>query len=189
MSNVEINEYALSLSARYDAELKNNKCAASLNFISKCALVVKQQHVADMLARCEVKKDFAQDSVQANSAFDMKALENCAHILEFAVNARSIDKLKSNIEETLRTLVNFKRANEEFEANDITIALDKNIKVSKERAHLYYRRKDVYSSAKRHTSMNMRAIVALNLLKPVSKNKYIVNDNEIMQAIEARFAA
>jgi hypothetical protein len=189
MSNVEINAYALSLSARYDAELKNNKSANSLNFISKCALVVKQDAVAAMLKACEVKTDFAQDSVQANSAFCMKALENCAHMLEFAVNARNVDKLKSNVEEVLRTLVNFKKNNEQFSASDIEIALDKNVKVAKERAHLYYRRKDHFASAKRHASMNMRALVALNLLKAVSKDKYAVNDNVLMQAIEARFAA
>lgn len=189
MTEVVINAYALSLSARYDAELKNNKSTNSLNFIAKCALVVKQDAVAEMLKTCEVKTDFAQDSVQANSAFCMKALENCAHILEFAVDRRNVDKLKSNVEETLRTLVNFKKANEQFSASDIEIALDKNIKVAKERAHLYFRRKDVFSSAKRHASMNMRALVALNLLKSVSKDKYTVNDNEIMQKIEARLTA
>lgn len=189
MSNTAVNAYALSLSARYDVELKNEKSANSLNFISKCALVVSQEKVAAMLAACEVKTDFAQDSVQANSAFCMKALENCAHMLEFAVSARDVNKLKSNVEETLRTLVNFKRANEHFSASDIEIALDKNIKVAKERQHLYFRRKDVFSSAKRHASMNMRALVALNLLKAVSKDKYSVNDNAIMQAIEARLTA
>ncbi|TDW20439.1 hypothetical protein EV128_12569 [Rhizobium azibense] len=184
-----INAYALSLSARYDAELKNEKSANSLNFISKCALVVSQEKVAAMLAACEVKTDFAQDSVQANSAFCMKALENCAHILEFAVDARNVDKLKSNVEETLRTLINFKKNNEVFKASDIEIALDKNIKVAKERAHLYYRRRDVFSSAKRHASMNMRALVALNILKATSKDCYTVNDNEIVQKIEARLSA
>ncbi|WP_276122696.1 hypothetical protein [Pararhizobium qamdonense] len=184
-----VNAYALSLSARYDVELKNAKSANSLNFISKCALVVSQEKVATLLANCEVKTDFAQDSVQANSAFCMKALENCAHMLEFAVDARNVDKLKSNVEETLRTLINFKKANEQFSASDIEIALDKNIKVAKERAHLYFRRKDVFSSAKRHASMNMRALVALNILKSASKDKYTVNDNDIVKAIEARFTA
>jgi hypothetical protein len=184
-----LNAYALSLSARYDAELKNNKSANSLNFISKCALVVTQESVAKMLSDCEVKTDFAQDSVQANSAFCMKALENCAHILEFAAERRTVDKLKSNVEETLRTLTNFKKNNEQFSASDIEIALDKNIKVAKERAHLYFRRKDTFSSAKRHASMNMRALVALNLLKATSKDKYVVNDNAIMKAIEARLTA
>jgi hypothetical protein len=186
---VAVNAYALSLSARYDTELAAKKSANSLNFISKCALVVSQKSVADMLAACEVKTDFAQDSVQANSAFCMKALENCAHMLEFAANTRNVDKLKSNVEEVLRTLVNFKKNNEQFSASDIEIALDKNIKVAKERVALYYRRKDEFSSAKRHASMNMRALVALNLLKAASKDKYTVNDNAIMQAIEARFAA
>ncbi|MBX5130790.1 hypothetical protein HJB53_30330 [Rhizobium lentis] len=186
---VAVNAYAMSLSLRYDAEVKNAKSASSLNFISKCALVVSQKSVAEMLAACEVKTDFAQDSVQANSAFCMKALENCAHILEFAVNARNVDKLKSNVEEVLRTMINFKKNSEQFAASDIEIALDKNIKVAKERAHLYFRRKDVFSSAKRHASMNMRALVALNLLKAVSKDKYEVNDNALTQAIEARFAA
>lgn len=184
-----INAYALSLSARYDAEVKNAKSASSLNFISKCALVVTQEKVAAMLTECEVKTDFAQDSVQANSAFCMKALENCAHMLEFAVEARTVDKLKSNVEETLRTLINFKKNNEQFSASDIEIALDKNIKVAKERQHLYFRRKDVFSSAKRHASMNMRALVALNILKAVSKDKYVVNDNSIVRSIEARLSA
>jgi hypothetical protein len=186
---LEINAYALSLSARYDTELKNDKAANSLNFIAKCALVVKQQHVADMLARCEVKTDFAQDSVQANSAFDMKALENCAHILEYAVNMRDMSKMKSCVEEVLRTLVNFKKNNEVFCADDIKIALDNKLKVTKERAHLYFRRKTAYSSAARHASMNMRALVALNILKSTSKDKYTVNDNEIMKAIEERLSA
>lgn len=183
-----INAYAQSLSDRYDVEVKNNKSANSLNFISKCALVVQNSDVAAMLERCEVAKTFAEDKKIANYMFDMKALENTAHMIEFAVNKRDVSKLKSNVEEVLRTLVNFYKNNEQFEAKDIEIALDKDIKVDKSRAHLYFRRKDAYDSAKRHTSMNMRALLALNLLKAVSKDKYTVNDNEIMSAIAARFA-
>lgn len=187
--NVAINAYALSLSARYDAEVKNAKNAASLAFISKCALVVKQDKVADLLKSCEVKTDFAQDSRQANSMFDMKALENCAHILEFAVSARDVNKLKSNVEECLKTLILFKKNNEALTLADFEIALNKEIKVAKERAHLYYRRKDIFASAKRHAQMNMRALQALNIVKATSKDKYVVNDNELVKLIEARFAA
>lgn len=183
-----INDYAASLSSRYDEEKKNEKHVASLAFISKCALVVSQEHVFNMLKSCAVATDFAQDSRQANSKFDMKALENCAHILEFAVNARNADKLKSNVEECLRTLINFKKNNEQIAMSDFEAALNKDVKIAKERAHLYYRRRDAFSSAKRHAQMNMRAMQALNLVKSVSKDRFTVNDNELTSAIEARFA-
>lgn len=187
--NVVVNEYAASLSKRYDDELKNNKAAASLGFISKCALTVSQKSVYDMLKKSEVKTDFAQDSVQAGSSFDMKALDTFASMMQFASGAITVDKLKSNVEEVFRTLVLFKKNNEEFCADDITLALDKTLKVAKERQHLYYRRTTHFGSAKRHACMNMRAIVALNLVTPVSKTKYKVNDNAVMKAIEARLAA
>lgn len=187
--NAQINAYAASLNARYDAELKNEKSATSLAFITKCSLVVSQESVFNLLKKCEVAENFAQDSKQANSQFCMKSLENCAHMLEFAASRRNVDDLKSNVEECLRTVLLFKNNNEEITLNDLKIVLDNTVKVAKERAHLYYRRKTAFSSAARHASMNMRALVALNIVKAVSKDKYRVNDNDLVSMIAARFAA
>ncbi len=185
----QINEYAAQLNVRYDAEKINNKSATSLAFITKCSLVCSQESVFNLLKKCEVAADFALDSKQANSQFCMKSLENFAHMLEFAVSRRNVDDLKSNVEECLRTVLLFKQNNEEITLNDLKIVLDNTVKVSKDRAHLYYRRKAAFSSAARHASMNMRALVALNVVKAVSKDKYKVNDNDIVSMIAARFAA
>jgi hypothetical protein len=189
MTNVTLNKYAASLSARYDEELKNDKSSASLNFIKKCTLVVSQQKVADLLERCEVVADFAHDKKQADDKFDMKALENVADVLSFVIDQKKIEDLKSCVEECIRTLANFKKNDEKnIRLSDFEIALNKDLKVAKERVHLYYRRKTAYSSAKRHATMNMRALAAINVVSQLSRDTYAINDNEIVQAIVARFA-
>jgi hypothetical protein len=189
MTNAQINKFAASLNKRHDEEKKNNKASASLRLIEKCTLVVSQKAVCDLLERCEVSADFAHDKKQADDKFDMKALENVADVLKFVTDQAKIDELKSCVEECIRTLVLFKKNDvANIRLADFEAALDSNVKIAKEKQHLYFRRKKAFSSAKRHATMNMRALAAINAVKQLSRDTYAINDNEITQKLVAAFA-
>jgi hypothetical protein len=181
--------YAENVHARIKHEELNNKKDSDntvmIKALAATALTVDLSEISEVLKNCEVKAEFAFDKRVSTSLMCMKSIDSVNSILRFAFSKS--DKLKSNVEECLRTVINFKNASKNITLADLTTALDANAKVSDDKKALIFQRKTHFASAKRHAEMTERALSALNVLKQVNR-EYVINDNEILKRLEARFA-
>jgi hypothetical protein len=187
-NEVKINAYAADLNKRYDDELKNGACAASLKFITDVTLTVSQKSVAALLKKSNVSEVFSHDKRVENKYMCMKAINSVDSLLKFATRD-DVKHLKSNLEEVLRTLVNFKNANVNFTVRDIEDSLNASAKIDDTKKALIYQRRTQFANYARHANMSMRALHALNLIEQKNKTEYAVNNNAIFALIEAKLSA
>lgn len=187
-NEIKINAYAADLNKRYDEEKLNNACAASLKFITDCTLTVSQKSVAALLKKSSVNEAFSHDKRVENKFMCMKAINSVDSLLKFATND-NVKSLKSNLEEVLRTLINFKNASQNFTLRDIEDCLNASAKISDEKKALIFQRRTQFANYARHANMSMRALHALNLVEQKNKTEYAVNNNAIFALIEAKLTA
>jgi hypothetical protein len=161
--------------------------------LQKTAAFFEQETVASFLATLDVDADFANKSALTNERFDVYSIDSMCSIMQFALNAISIDNLKTNVAEILQTLIALHKAEMTFTQDDAIISLTaKNKKIEikdKEKAKLYVRRATAFDSEKRHAQMTINALVALNAISATSKNTYKMNENELTAKLIARFEA
>ena len=182
---------ANSLRARIAHEVAAAKMNANnVKKLEKTATFFAQQTVADFLVKLEVAEDFANKSALSNERFDVYAIDSMCSIMQFALNAISIDSLKTNVREVIHTAIKLDEANLTFTQDDACIALDKSMKITdKEKTKCYVRRATHFDSAKRHAQMTINALVALNAISATQRNVYKLNDNELVTRLKERFAA
>jgi hypothetical protein len=189
--NEVINAHVASLKARHASETKNNADASALKFIDDCTFTCSISEVHDMLKACEVSENFAQDKRISNKEMCMKAINSVDSILRFVFNDKHFTRntaLKSNVEECVRTVINFKNAQTPMTARDLEDCLNASAKISDDKKALIYQRATQFGAFKRHAQMTERALHALGILKQVNK-AYVINDNAILKALEAKLSA
>jgi hypothetical protein len=187
-NEVIANAIAVSLSKRFDEEKLNAAHANSLNFISRCALTVQSESVFALLTASAVNVDFAHDKRVEGKKMCMKAIDSVNSLLQFATRD-NVKTLKSNVEECLRTIINFKNAKRTFTTRDLEDCLNASAKIADDKKALIYQRRTQFDAFNRHALMTLRALHALNLVTVKSKSEFEVNDNALMQALEKKIAA
>lgn len=191
MTEVVVSAYAASVSKRYDLEVKNEADKAALKFLTDCAMTVQNEKVAKLLESCKVDVDFAHNSRIERKMMCMKAINSLDHVVKFATNENfAISSLKSNLEECLRTLLNFGAAKRNVTLNDFDDCLNASVKIDEARKALIFQRKTQFGAHRRHAEMSMRAFDALKLIVSVNKREYRVNtESKLYKLLEKRFAA
>jgi len=187
-NEVKINAYALDLSKRHDEEKSALACAASLKFIESAIITVSQKSVAALLKKSAVSEVFSHDKRIENKFMCMKAINSVDSLLKFATRD-DVRHLKSNLEEVMRTLINFKNANMTFTLRDIEDTLNASAKIDDTKKAVIYQRRTQFANYARHATMSMRALDALNLIERKNKTEYAVNNNAIFALIEAKLTA
>ncbi|RWB95569.1 hypothetical protein [Mesorhizobium sp.] len=175
--------------------IAHEKSAARMNEnnikkLEKTATFFAQDAVASFLDTLNVEADFANKSALTNERFDVYSIDSMCSILQFALNAISIDSLKTNVAEVIQTAIKLNDAELTFTQDDAVCALDKSMKIAdKAKASLIVRRKTHFDSAKRHAQMTINAMLALRALEATAKNTYKLADNELVTRLKERFAA
>jgi len=194
MSNaneIKISAFSASLNARHAREVANQADATSLKFLLDCSFTCNIADVAALLTQCNVNENFAQDKRICNKEFDMKAINSIDSILRYAFNDthfKSNNKLKSNIEEVLRTVINFKNAKRDITMRDIEDCLNAEAKINDDRKSLIYQRSTQFAAFKRHAQMTERALSALNILKAENR-VFKINNNALLKKLEKKLVA
>lgn len=190
MSNTELNVFAANASKRYDLEKDKNADAKTLPFIAKLIVTVSADNVLKLLSSCNVSHDFATNKRIESAMIDAKALGRIDNILKFAVGRT--DKMQECANECVRTVINFKNAKKNIHKQHLVDCLTSSFKTKDaDLKALLFMKKNPIAATSRHAYMSERALSALGILSvnPNNSAEYVINDNAILQAIEARLTA